>query len=93
MTTFLLLLVLLGPTRSHGHKHMPGQRQIAPDRVRQIQIALQHVGYYQGPVNGHWDPATELSMRHFQADYGWQTVLVPDARALIKLGLGPDHDS
>ena len=28
----------------------------------------------------------------FQHDNGWQTKLVPDSRALIKLGLGPSHD-
>jgi hypothetical protein len=28
-------------------------------------------------------------MQKVQADNGWQTKLVPDSRALIKLGLGP----
>ena len=28
-------------------------------------------------------------MEKLQADNGWQTKLVPDARAIIKLGLGP----
>ena len=28
-------------------------------------------------------------MEKLQADNGWQTKLVPDSRALIKLGLGP----
>jgi hypothetical protein len=28
-------------------------------------------------------------MGKLQADNGWQTKLVPDSRALIKLGLGP----
>jgi hypothetical protein len=31
-------------------------------------------------------------MEKFQADNGWQSKTVPDARALIKLGLGPNHD-
>ena len=30
-------------------------------------------------------------MERFQADNGWQSKSVPDSRALIKLGLGPDH--
>jgi len=30
-------------------------------------------------------------MLKFQADQGWQTKLTPDSRALIKLGLGPNH--
>jgi hypothetical protein len=31
-------------------------------------------------------------MQRYQADHGWQTKVTPDARALIKLGLGPDHE-
>ncbi len=30
-------------------------------------------------------------MLRYQADNGWQTKITPDSRALIKLGLGPDH--
>jgi hypothetical protein len=30
-------------------------------------------------------------MQKYQADHGWQTRLTPDSRALIALGLGPDH--
>lgn len=30
-------------------------------------------------------------MQKFQADNGWQTKLMPDSRALKKLGLGPDY--
>lgn len=32
-------------------------------------------------------------MQKFQADNGWQTKLIPDSRAIIKLGLGPSHSS
>jgi hypothetical protein len=32
-------------------------------------------------------------MQKFQSDNGWQTKLVPDSRAIIKLGLGPAQDS
>jgi hypothetical protein len=28
-------------------------------------------------------------MTRFQNDHGWQSKVVPDSRALIKLGLGP----
>jgi hypothetical protein len=31
-------------------------------------------------------------MQRYQADHGWQSKEVPDSRALIKLGLGPDHE-
>ena len=30
-------------------------------------------------------------MRQYQSDHGWQTKLMPDSRALISLGLGPQH--
>jgi len=30
-------------------------------------------------------------MTRFQSDNGWQSKVVPDSRALIKLGLGPNH--
>ena len=35
---------------------------------------------------------TKSAMEHFQAANGWQNKTVPDSRALIKLGLGPNHD-
>lgn len=30
-------------------------------------------------------------MQRYQADQGWQSKTIPDSRALIKLGLGPNH--
>jgi hypothetical protein len=32
-------------------------------------------------------------MRRYQADQGWQSKVIPDSRALIKLGLGPSHEN
>jgi hypothetical protein len=32
-------------------------------------------------------------MQKLQADNGWQTKLVPDSRAIIKLGLGPSQNN
>ena len=34
-----------------------------------------------------------MAMQKFQADQGWQTKLMPDSRALKKLGLGPDYST
>ena len=45
-----------------------------------------------GEATGKWSQASEDAMRRYQADHGWQTKTVPDARALIKLGLGPSKD-
>jgi hypothetical protein len=65
-----------------------GQRAIDDDRATEIQQALVQAGYLTGEPSGHWDAATEAAMTKLQADNGWQTKLVPDSRAIIKLGLG-----
>ena len=83
--------------RSHHrlrHKHVvKGQRQIEPDRAREIQEALIREHYLSAPASGEWDSTTEAAMQKYQADHGWQTKLTPDSRALIKLGLGPKNDA
>ena len=68
-----------------------GQKAIAPQRVRQIQAALIRQNYLKGRPNGVWDQRTKTAMARFQSDNRWQSKVVPDARALIKLGLGPDQ--
>jgi len=78
--------------KTKKHKFAPGQRQIEPERAKEIQDALIREHYLPGPASGQWDPSTEAAMQKFQADHGWQTKLTPDSRALIKLGLGP-HDA
>lgn len=66
-----------------------GQKSIDEARAREIQQALIREGYLDGKANGQWDTRSKDAMARFQADHGWQTRTVPDARALIKLGLGP----
>ncbi len=68
-----------------------GQQAIDPERVTQIQQALIREHYLSGDATGQWDSTTEAAMQKFQADQGWQTKLMPDSRALKKLGLGPDY--
>lgn len=70
-----------------------GQQAIAPERVMQIQQALIREHYLNGEATGDWDSATVDAMQKFQADQGWQTKLMPDSRALKKLGLGPDYSN
>ena len=67
------------------------QRAIDDTRATQIQTALIHAGYLSGEASGRWDGSTEAAMQKFQADNGWQTKLIPDSRAIIKLGLGPNN--
>ena len=66
-----------------------GPRSIDDQRATQIQAALIKAGYLTGEPSGHWDSASQAAMVKLQGDNGWQTKLVPDSRALIKLGLGP----
>ena len=69
-----------------------GQQAIDSTRAREIQTALIREHYMQGQPSGAWDSATQAAMQRYQADQGWQSKTTPDARALIKLGLGPSHD-
>lgn len=48
--------------------------------------------YLNGTPSGKWDDASQKAMERYQADNGWQSKSIPDSRALIKLGLGPDHE-
>lgn len=68
-----------------------GQQKIDPTRAREIQEALIREHYMDGNASGVWDQTSQSAMEKFQADNGWQTKVVPDSRALIKLGLGPDQ--
>ena len=72
-------------------RHGRGQQAIQPERVTQIQQALIREHYLDGEANGSWDSTTIAAMQKYQADHGWQTRLMPDARALKNLGLGPDY--
>lgn len=67
-----------------------GQHGIDQERTRQIQEALIRDHYLSGEPTGSWDQATKDALTRYQEANGWQTKSVPDSRALIKLGLGPD---
>jgi len=69
-----------------------GQKAIDSERAQQIQEALIREHYLNGQPSGKWDDSTQAAMRRYQADHGWQNKTVPDSRALIQLGLGPNHD-
>jgi hypothetical protein len=58
------------------------------DRATAIQAALIKQGYLSGEATGTWDAQSMAAMQKLQSDNGWQTKIVPDSRALIKLGLG-----
>jgi hypothetical protein len=78
-------------SKSSHHKKLHGQQGIDSARATEIQKALIREHYMTGEPNGEWDSTTMAAMQKFQADQGWQTKLMPDSRALKKLGLGPDY--
>jgi peptidoglycan hydrolase-like protein with peptidoglycan-binding domain len=77
------------PTKKSRKPH--GQMAIDGERASQIQAALVREHYMNGDPSGKWDDSTQAAMRRYQADQGWQSKSIPDSRALIRLGLGPDH--
>lgn len=79
-------------SRKASHK-LHGQQAIDSARATEIQRALIREHYLSGDANGQWDATTVAAMQKFQADQGWQTKLMPDSRALKKLGLGPDYST
>lgn len=78
-------------TLQTAKKRVRGQQGIDATRVREIQSALIREHYLDGEANGAWDARTKEALVKFQGDNGWQTKKVPDARAIIKLGLGPSR--
>ena len=70
-----------------------GQQAIASDRTTEIQQALIREHYLSGEPSGTMDGATKQALTKLQQDNGWQTKVVPDSRALIKLGLGPSQSN
>jgi len=78
-------------TRRTASRRPRGQQKIDSQRALEIQEALIHEHYLTGKPTGVWNDETQRAMQRYQADNNWQSKTTPDARALIKLGLGPDH--
>ncbi len=83
----------LSKSKHKASRHVRGQQAIEPELVTQIQQALIREHYFTGEADGKWDATTIAAMQKYQADHGWQTKLMPDSRALLKLGLGPDYSA
>jgi peptidoglycan hydrolase-like protein with peptidoglycan-binding domain len=77
---------------SKSKKKSKGHAQAAPtpDRIKEIQAALQKDGSYEGEPTGKWDPATVDAMKKFQDKNGFSPTGKIDALSLNKLGLGSD---
>jgi peptidoglycan hydrolase-like protein with peptidoglycan-binding domain len=79
--------------KKHYSKKKPkakGQSVPTPDRIKEIQSALQKDGSYEGEPTGKWDAATSEAMRKYQDKNGFTPTGKIDALSLNKLGLGSE---
>src|SRR5208283_1631003 len=63
----------------------------SPERYQQIQQSLADRGFYKGEVNGVWGPESQDAMKRFQESQNLPDDGKITAKALIGLGLGPNH--
>jgi peptidoglycan hydrolase-like protein with peptidoglycan-binding domain len=83
-------------TRASARRRRPlssrqrlAQLHLSPSRVEEIQRALMQAGYMDEEPRGQWDTRTREAMRRYQADHGFPATGLPEAKSLMKLGLGP----
>ena len=81
-------------SRSVRSRTTSGQQRLArlhlaPERVQEIQQALIRDGYLQGDASGEWDATTRQAMLRYQTMHGFPPTGLPEAKSLMKLGLGP----
>jgi peptidoglycan hydrolase-like protein with peptidoglycan-binding domain len=71
------------------NSYQAAQQQPTQDRYKEIQQALADKGYFGGPTDGNWGPASTDALKRFQHDQN----LIEDGKvgslSLIALGLGP----
>ena len=75
-------------SKSKRKAKVKGQTVPTPDRIRDIQAALQKDGSYEGELTGKWDAATMDAMKKYQDKNGISPTGKIDAVSLNKLGLG-----
>jgi hypothetical protein len=75
-------------SRSKRKPKVKGQSVPTPDRIKEIQTALQKDGSYEGAPTGKWDAPTIDAMKKYQDKIGVNPTGKIDAVSLNKLGLG-----
>jgi len=75
-------------SKSRKKSRVKGQAAPTPDRIKDIQTALQKDGSYEGQPTGKWDAATTEAMKKYQDKNGISPTGKIDAATLNKLGLG-----
>ena len=81
------------PARNRRVRSLTGQQRLArlhlqPERTQEIQQALIREGYLKGDATGQWDFRTHEAMQRYQLDHGFPATGLPEAKSLMKLGLG-----
>lgn len=79
-----------GKSRGRTPAKPKGQAAPTPDRIKEIQAALQKDGSYSGEPTGKWDSATADAMRKYQDKNGINATGKIDAISLNKMGLGSE---
>lgn len=62
---------------------------IPPTRAEQIQQVLIKDGDLHSAPTGRWDNPTREAMKQYQTKNGFHATGLPDAKSLMKMGLGP----
>jgi peptidoglycan hydrolase-like protein with peptidoglycan-binding domain len=76
-------------TRPQPFRYRLARLKLQPERISEIQGALARAGYFSQEPNGKWDDPTRTAMLRFQQDHGFPGTGLPEAKSLMKLGLGP----
>jgi peptidoglycan hydrolase-like protein with peptidoglycan-binding domain len=86
-------LKLKAAKRSQSGRTRDARRRAAmrpeAQRVQEIQKALIGAGELHQEPTGKWDEATREAMRRYQQTNGFSATGLPDAKSLMKMGLGP----
>jgi peptidoglycan hydrolase-like protein with peptidoglycan-binding domain len=77
-------------TKKKAKPRVAGQQSPTPDRIREIQSALNREGALGSEPTGKWDGATVSAMQKFQTNHDLAPTGKVDALTLQKLGLGSD---
>jgi peptidoglycan hydrolase-like protein with peptidoglycan-binding domain len=77
-------------SKSKKKAKVKGQAVPTPDRIKDIQTALQKDGSYEGEPTGKWDASTTDAMKKYQDKIGVPPTGKIDAVSLNRLGLGSE---
>lgn len=80
------------PRRRHRprpFRYRLARLKLQPERIEEIQRSLIQNGYLNQEPNGRWDEPTRDAMRRYQQAHGFPETGLPEAKSLLKLGLGP----